>query len=93
MRRFLSIEEIYVEELNQTQKVIYEDLESILRKHSSLRKHTIEELTGLINNEFPRGLSSGKFHRDELMHPLGKLVKEGKVEKIEETYRGKVALS
>ena len=44
MRRFLSIEEIYVEELNQTQKVIYEDLESILRKHGSPRKHTIEEL-------------------------------------------------
>ena len=44
MRRFLSIGDIYVEELNQTQKVIYEDLESILRKHSSLRKHTIEEL-------------------------------------------------
>ncbi len=45
MRRFLSIEDIYMEELNQTQKVIYEDLESILRKHSSPRKYTIEELT------------------------------------------------
>ena len=60
MRRFLSIEDIYMEELNQNQKVIYEDLESILRKHRSLRKHTIEEQTDLINNRISKGIKFRK---------------------------------